>query len=315
MLRSALLGLTFANLVTAAFAQVTTTYDHTFVSAGSAGSCTRSSPCGTLQAAYQATNAGGVITILDPGDFGALGISKSLTLRTVGSDGGVTRADPGNASVYNIGISAGPNDVVTLEGLHLSGLGGILYESGGYLNVMDCVFGNGNSPTEAGILVSPSGASRLSVTDTKISNYGSGTGGGIVVKPRAGGSARVNLERVTVNGNAFGVALDGSGSTIGINVTISDSMIGANSQDGVVATSSPSGAPIGVLLTNVKSVNNGYGIRSIGSNVTVRVKNSDIAGNGIGLATSGGGALLSAGNNIVEANATNGSFTGSVTLK
>ena len=105
------------------------------------------------------------------------------------------------------------------------------------------------------------------------SNNGSGTGGGIVVKPRPGGTAQVNLERVTVNGNAFGIAADGTGSSGGINMTIADSMIGGNAQDGIIAVTPSGGAPIGVMvLTNTKSVNNNIGIRSIGPNVTVRVK-------------------------------------------
>jgi len=153
------------------------------------------------------------------------------------------------------------------------------------------------------------------VTDTVINNYGSGTGGGIVVLPFGGGSAQVQLERVTVNGNYFGVAADGGSSTGGINMTIADSMIGGNAQDGIVATTTGGHAPIGVLVTNTKSVNNAIGIRSIGPNVTVRVKNSDVTGNGTGLAFTGGGALLSFGNNAVRANGTDGAFSGPVALQ
>jgi hypothetical protein len=40
----------------------------------------------------------------------------------------------------------------------------------------------------------------------------------------SGGSAQVNLERVTVNGNAFGIAADGSNSTGGINMTIAENI-------------------------------------------------------------------------------------------
>jgi hypothetical protein len=114
-------------------------------------------------------------------------------------------------------------------------------------------------------------------------------------------SARVNLKRITVNGNAFGIAADGTGSTAGINMTIADSMVGGNAQDGIIAVTPSGGAPIGVLVTNSESVNNAIGIRSIGPNVTVRVKNSDIAGNGTGLSLSSGGALLTFGNNAVRA--------------
>jgi hypothetical protein len=129
------------------------------------------------------------------------------------------------------------------------------------------------------------------------------------------GSSFVNLERVTVNGNAFGIAADGTGSTAGINMTIADSMVGGNSQDGIIAVTPSGGAPIGVMVTNTKSVNNTFGIRSIGPNVTVRVKNSDIMGNTTGLSFSGGGAILTYGNNAVNTNGADGAFSGPVALQ
>jgi hypothetical protein len=114
---------------------------------------------------------------------------------------------------------------------------------------------------------------------------GSGTGDGIVISPVSGGSARVNLERATINGNAFGIAADGTGSTGGINMTIADSMIGGNVQDGIIATTPSGGAPIGIMVKNSKTVNNAFGIRSLGPNVTVRASNSTITGNGPALAS------------------------------
>ena len=62
------------------------------------------------------------------------------------------------------------------------------------------------------------------------------------------------------------------------------------------------------------SANNGFGIRSIGPNVTVRVDGSTIIGNGTGVSALSGGALLSTGNNMLQANGTNRSFTGAVPL-
>ena len=123
------------------------------------------------------------------------------------------------------------------------------------------------------------------------------------------------MSDVTVNGNAFGIAADGTGSTAGINMTIADSMIGGNSQDGIIAVTQSGGAPIGVMVTNTKSVNNTFGIRSIGPNVTVRVGDSTITGNGAGLSFSGGGALLTYGTNKVQANGADGAFSGPVALQ
>jgi hypothetical protein len=186
---------------------------HSWVSStGSGALCTRTAPCLTFSVAQAATNAGGVISMLDPHDD-PLGIviTKSLIIRAEGIDGGATSSGPTGTWII---VQAGASDVVTLEGLHLSGAGGIAFNSGGHLHIVRCVITDGNVSGEAGIKFGPNSPSKLSVTDTVISNMGSGTGGGIVINPQSGGSAQVNLERVTVNGNAFGIAADGTNSRI-----------------------------------------------------------------------------------------------------
>jgi len=306
-------GAVLAFVLTIGSARAATIY-HTWVSSTGGGTaCTRTAPCALLSAAQTATLPGGVISVLDPFDDSiGITITKSLTIRAEGVDGGAT-STPAVGGAWIV-VSAGPSDVVTLEGLHFNGAG-IQFNSGAYLHVVGCVITNDSDSGQAGIGFAPNGASKLSVTDTAISNMGAGTGGGIVINPASGGSARVALKRVTVNGNAFGIAADGTGSTGGINMTIADSMVGGNAQDGIIATTPGGGAPIGVLVTNTQSANNAIGIRSLGPNVTVRVKNSDVTGNGTGLAFGSGGALLSAGNNLVQANGTNGAFSGLVALQ
>jgi hypothetical protein len=291
--------------------------DHTWVSGtGTGGTCTRAAPCGDFQTAYAATTAGGVISVLDSGDFGALGIAKSLTIRAEGPDGGAVGVGGGGAWII---VSAAASDVVSLEGLHFAG-GGIQMNSAGSLYIRNCVIRNSIGPNASnpgyGIRIQPSGAAKVVISDTVVVNNGSSFGGaGIWIVPQAGGSAQVTLNRVLAEGNQFGIAVDGSNSTAGINVTITDSVAASSKQDGIIAVTTAGGAPIGVLVTNTKSTNNNIGIRSIGANVTVRVKNSDVAGNGTGLSFSGGGALLSFGNNSVVANGTNGAFSGPVALQ
>jgi hypothetical protein len=286
--------------------------DHSWVSVtGNGNLCTRSLPCADFATAQAATAAGGVISVLDSGDYTSFSIviSQSLIIRAEGVDGGSFRTGG-----FSFVVNAGANDVVTIEGLHLNN-GGISFLAGGHLHVVRCIITNNNLAGSAGIKFQPNSASKLTVTDTVIDNMGSGTGGGIVVNPQSGGTAQVALERVTVNGNAFGIAADGTASTGGINMTIADSMVANNAQDGIIAVTPSGGAPIGVMVTNTKSVNNAFGIRSLGPNVTVRVKNSDLMGNGTGLSFSGGGALLTFGNNAVRTNGTDGAFSGPVALQ
>jgi hypothetical protein len=168
-----------------------------------------------------------------------------------------------------------------------------------------------------GLTFQPAVSAKLVVTDSSFFNNGNPTtGAGIQILPQFSGSAEVVLERVTVAGNTFGIAADGTASTSGINMTISDSVVSANTQDGIIATTPSGGAPIGVLVDNTRSVNNAtFGVRAIGAGVTVRMSGSSVSGSAIGVAAVSGGTLLTFGNNKIVANGTNGSFSGPVALQ
>ena len=276
-----------------------------YLSAGGTGTaCTRVAPCNDVGAAQTATQVNGTIVCLDSYDFGFVTIAKSLAIDCTGT-----------AASMGLLIS-GSGIVVTIRGVRFDGGHNLEFGNGAALAVENCLFTNFPSSGNAGIVFEPTAAgAQLAVTDSLFTNIGSGTGGGIVILPQPGGTAQAVLSRVTVEKNAFGIAADGSTSTGGINLTIADSVITGNSQDGIVATTSAGQAPIGVLVTGTKSANNAFGIRSIGPNVTVRVESSKVTGNGTGLAFGSGGALLTFGNNAVRANGSDGAFSGPVALQ
>jgi len=230
--------------------------------------------------------------------------------------------------IYSAGsfVINGTGIIVTIRNLSFNNNSGIAgtsidFQSGAALHIENCVIQNlsHNSPY-VGIKFRPSvPGAHLFVTDTIVKNSGTpilgSIGGAIVVSPQSGGTAQVALNRVTVAKNVFGIVADGTGSSGGINMTISDSVASGNSRDGVLAVTPSGGAPIGVMVTNTKLVNNAFGIRSIGPNVIVRAGDSTITGNGIGLSFSGGGTLLSYGTNKVQANGSDGAFSGPVGLQ
>jgi hypothetical protein len=80
--------------------------------------CSRTAPCKTFAGAISKTAAGGEINVLDPGGFGGVTITKSLTIKAHGVTAGVLVANT-NAIVIN----AGATDKVTLEGLDINGIG------------------------------------------------------------------------------------------------------------------------------------------------------------------------------------------------
>jgi hypothetical protein len=286
-----------------------------------ANPCTPSQPCASLQHAHDQTSAGGTIEIMSPGAYGQVLITKSINI--ISQTGGSNFEGGGNIFGTPIfTVNAGSSDTVMIRGfnfLSLSFIGipntsGIIFNSGGRLHLHNCIFANLNPGSgQGGLRFAPSGASKLVITDSVFSNNITGTSGsGILIQPTGSGSAQVDIERVTVEGNGFGIVADGSGSTTGINMIIADSTLTGNRNDGMIATTSSGGAPIGVTIKNTRSTVNGFGLRSIGSGVTIRVKNSEIIGNDTGLTAQGGGALLTNGDNTVQANGINGSFTGTL---
>src|SRR4051795_1752355 len=60
-----------------------------------ANPCSRTAPCKTFPGAISKTAAGGEINCLDPGGFGAVTITKSITIRCQYTEGGIV-ASGGN---------------------------------------------------------------------------------------------------------------------------------------------------------------------------------------------------------------------------
>src|ERR1700693_5595188 len=99
--------------------------------------CSRTAPCKTWAGAIAKTQAGGEINALDPGGFGAVTITKAITL-----DGGPGIAGVLVSGTNGIVVAAGASDVVSLRNLDIDGLGtgltGIVFNSGKALHVENC---------------------------------------------------------------------------------------------------------------------------------------------------------------------------------
>src|SRR6202162_2326960 len=80
--------------------------------------CSRVAPCKTFAGAISKTAAGGEINCLDPGGFGGVTITKAIIISCEIGTAGVLVA-----GTNGVTVSAGPNDVVFLEGLDINGTG------------------------------------------------------------------------------------------------------------------------------------------------------------------------------------------------
>src|SRR5258705_7256959 len=77
-----------------------------------ANPCSRTAPCKTFAGAISKTAAGGEIDCLDPGGFGAVTITKSITIDCDAGAGGIL-----NSGFNGVIISAGANDTIMLRNL------------------------------------------------------------------------------------------------------------------------------------------------------------------------------------------------------
>src|SRR5262249_45607646 len=123
--------------------------------------CSRTAPCKTFAGAISKTAAGGIINCLDPGGFGAVTITKSITIDCAHTLGGVVAAGTNGINVNGNGI------VVTLRGLDIEGIGtgliGVNIIQAGKVHVDRCnIFGFATG-TAQGIRHVPSAGGNLFV--------------------------------------------------------------------------------------------------------------------------------------------------------
>jgi hypothetical protein len=195
-----------------------------------------------------------------------------------------------------IDVNAGPSDIVILRGLTLnseaSDISGIVCGSAGTLHIESCAV-NGFS---SGLGVVFLAAARLEIKDSTVT----GNGLGIDVHP-ATGSAFATIEGVRLEANFRGLQVEGSSM-----VTVRNCVASGN-VTGILGFSNDSASPEINLDTCVASNNTSVGIEAEGlsSGVPkVRISNSTVTDNPIGLQNPGG-VMLSRGNNTVEGNTTN----------
>jgi hypothetical protein len=187
--------------------------------------CSRTAPCKTFAGAITKTAAGGEVTALDPGGFGPVTITKSITL----SGGGLASivASGTNGITVNDGSGGAPGTIrVVIRNLsiHDAGLAGINVLSAAAVTI------DGVSIVKSvdGIKVASSSGARVDVAVNRstISDGGDGiealaglvtvndsvivnnTGTGVLGK----GSATISVENSQLNSN--GVALQADGSSI-----------------------------------------------------------------------------------------------------
>lgn len=279
--------------------------------------CSRTAPCKTFAGAISKTAAGGEIDVLDPGGYGAVTITKAITINGPEGYGGIL-----SSSTNGIVVNAGVNDVVVLRRMSIQGAGtglnGIRFLAGAALILDQCEIAGASAGF--GVDFSPAAASSLDVVDSSIVNNGTiatTTGGGIIVRPTGGtGTAKVTVRGSQFIRNTFGIRGEGATAAAGgVKITITDSEFVNNGFGGVIALTTTA-SPVTMMLNGVIAANNGTnGLNANGAAASITFGSSTVTGNTTGLNPQNSALLVSYGNNQVDGNVTNGAPTGTTPLK
>jgi hypothetical protein len=270
-----------------------------------AGCGAPTAPCRSLQYAHDhAVSAGGEIDILDPAGYGAIAITKSISI----VNDGVGTAGVQSTSGIAVNINAGPTDTIYLRGLNIDGVGfaglsGVQFNSGASLSMANCVVRHFSA---YGIALAPTGLSAaVGIVDTVSSDN---HGGGILVRPvstSAGAAADVVINGVTAHHNGgdtgfeqSGITVDGGSMNGQLGVFVSNTNASNNIGDGLL-NQSTSDALAMVSIDRSQFDANAAGIHGESHSVTF-LSNSTAFGNRVAdMANAvGNGAFNTYGNNM-----------------
>ncbi len=248
-----------------------------------ANPCSRTAPCKTFAGAIAKTTAGGEIDNLDAGGFGALTITKSITI----DGGGGAVASVLVAGTNGINVAAGSTDVVVIKNIRFQGLLGngttsgpgligLSYTSGAQVVCDTCAF-IGFSTSGVGVSLSAVGI--MEVRNSTFINNGtaltaSATGGGVALvqvvnssfvgtnssgNPSQGGVLAGSASRVTVANSDFEDLTYGaqvqSGGTLNVDSSFFMTSVGIMTNSGTTANGANNGFYNGTACSGSGTLN------------------------------------------------------------
>jgi hypothetical protein len=253
-----------------------------------ANPCSRTAPGKTFAGCISKTVPGGEIDVLDPGGFGAVTITKSITIYGHDAEGSIL-----TQGTNGVVISAPPGSTVVLRNLNMFQIAGAVSSGITILNSTGTVivdhchitgYGTGISMT-----TSTAGA-KLILRDTTIENCTTALG----IAPTA--AANVSASHCHFSDGTTGVSVAANAT-----VDMTDSVSSGNSGDGFTTTASATSL---LTLTRCTSFDNVNGVNSSGS---ITLNDCAVFGNtSNGLKFASGAKLFTFGNNTVTGNTVDG---------
>lgn len=264
--------------------------------------CSRTAPCKTYAGAISKTAKDGEISTLDPGGFGTVTITKSITINGGGGGQGYGSilASLTNGIIINITDPADVRKAVRIDGVNINGastgLDGIRFIAGTSLHVENTLI---DGFTGDGIEVNNTAAgatASLTMKNVTIRNCG-----GAGVKMTAAGTGLTMFAMDNVNISRSGTGVDGQNGSRG---SIRNSMFAVNS-NGIALSGATSNTEINIDSSLITG--NTTGIQT-NANTVARISRCLISQNvnALGL----GGKVDTGGNNTIMGNGTNQSPNG-----
>jgi hypothetical protein len=269
-----------------------------------ANPCSRTAPCKTFAGAISKTANCGEIDALDPGGFGAVTITKSITIDGTGTLAGILAS-----LTTGIIVNATSTDVITIRGISINGacngIRGMNILQAKTVNVEDCVIFRF---VNEGILVNETSDIALNVRNTVIRNN---AGDGINTFTSAG-TVRGSLDNVSLTGNGNGIHARQTSRIVANNCNFSN-----NTTNGVFADAT-AGVALVRAWNSMISNNGASGVRSGnagGGTSDVEIGQNQIDNNvGQGVTIGTGGVVETFSNNSIRGNPGGDGCTGCSTV-
>lgn len=259
--------------------------------------CSRTAPCKTFAGAIPKTAVNGEIDCLDPGGFGTVTITKSITIDGQGTMGSIVATGTSGINVNDSATATPGSIVVILRNLSIQGAGtgtnGVNYTSGRTVIVENCqIMG-----FTTGIRVFLTLAGNLNIINSSIANIG---GDGVSMSTSGAASQVVSMIENTRIQNCNS---DGIEANTHVRAGVRNSVITRNTNTGIRIAGSDSIVNADSIFVSFSNV----GLQSVGGS-TINLSDSEIAQNATGL-NANGGTLASFQGNSVFSNTVAGAFT------
>ena len=268
--------------------------------------CSRTAPCKTYAGAISKTARDGEISTLDPGGFGAVTITKSITINGggMGQGYGSILASGTNGVVVNITDAADLRKTVRLNWLDINGapsttpgLTGIRVLSASVVHVENTIIDSFRSTSVGfghGIHVNTAITCNVHIRNVTIRNC---LNSGIRLEASTANQVVASIMNSKVNNNATGLhVVNGSAVMVADSEFSGNSSVGIDAEEGLQNTF--------VNIEGCRVAFSPTGIQAGAGASDVRISNNFITQNSTGVSVAGG-TVNTSGNNRIIGNTTN----------